>query len=54
MWTLVSSGDRTLIKNVGSGRFVTITNGSPSNLAKAVSWKEIDTPDQFWTVRRVN
>jgi hypothetical protein len=54
VWTLVSSGDRTLIKNVGTGRFVTITNGSPSNLAKAVSWTEIDTPDQFWTVSRVN
>ncbi|MEU5266295.1 RICIN domain-containing protein [Amycolatopsis sp. NPDC021455] len=54
VWTLVSSGDRTLIENVGSGRFVTITNGSPSNLAKAVSWTEIDTPDQFWTVRRIN
>jgi hypothetical protein len=34
----VPSGDRTLIKNTGSGRYVTITNGPPSNLAKAVSW----------------
>ncbi|MBE8522420.1 RICIN domain-containing protein [Amycolatopsis sp. H6(2020)] len=54
VWSLVSSGDRTLIRNVGSGRFITITNGSPSNLAKAVSWPEIDTPDQFWTVSRIN
>jgi len=54
VWTLVSSGDRTLIKNAGSGRYVTITNGSPSNLAKAVSWTEIDTPDQLWTVSRIN
>jgi hypothetical protein len=54
VWSLVSSGDRTLIRNVGSGRFATITGGSPSNLAKAVSWPEIDTPDQFWTVSRIN
>lgn len=54
VWSLVSSGDRTLIKNVGSGRFITIANGSPSNLAKAVSWTQLDTPDQLWTVSRVN
>lgn len=54
VWSLVSSGDRTLIRNVGSGRFVTIANGSPSNLAKVVSWPELDTPDQFWTVSRVD
>ncbi len=54
VWSLVSSGDQTLIKNVGSGRFVTIAGGSTGDLAKAVSWKEIDTSDQFWSVRRVN
>jgi hypothetical protein len=54
VWSLVSSGDRTLIKNGGSGRFITIANGSPANLAKAVSWTQIDTPDQLWTVSRVN
>jgi hypothetical protein len=37
-----------------SGRFITIAGGSPADLAKAVSWTEIDTSDQLWTVRRVN
>ncbi|SEC46744.1 Ricin-type beta-trefoil lectin domain-like [Amycolatopsis tolypomycina] len=54
VWTLVPSGDQTLIKNAGSGRYITIAGGSPSNLAKAVSWTKIETPDQFWTVRRIN
>jgi len=26
----------------------------PTDLAKAVSWNEIDTPDQYWTVRRID
>ncbi|MET8849839.1 RICIN domain-containing protein [Amycolatopsis sp. NPDC004625] len=54
VWTVASGGDRTVIRNVGSGRVVTIANGSPSDLAKAVSWAELGTPDQAWTVRRIN
>jgi hypothetical protein len=54
VWTLVPHGSRYLIKNVGTGRFVTIAQSVPTDLAKALSWSEIDTPDQYWTVRRVN
>jgi hypothetical protein len=54
VWTLVPHGTRYLIKNVGTGKVVTIAQGVPTDLAKALSWNEIDTPDQYWTVRRIN
>jgi hypothetical protein len=54
VWTLVQHGDQYLIRNTGTGRFITIAQGSYSDLAKAVSWTELDTPDQLWTVRRIN
>ena len=54
MWTLVPHGNQFLIKNAGTGRFVTIAQGSSADLANAVSWTELDTPDQLWSVRRIN
>jgi hypothetical protein len=54
VWTLVPNGSRYLVENVGTGRFLTIAQSVPTDLAKALSWSEIDTPDQYWTVRRIN
>jgi hypothetical protein len=54
VWTLVAHGSQYLIKNTGTGRFVTIAQGSSADLAKAVSWTESDSADQLWTVRRIN
>ena len=54
VWTLVAHGNQYLIKNVGTGRFVTIAQGSSADLAKSVSWTEQDGSDQLWTVRRIN
>ena len=54
VWTLVAHGNQFLIKNVGTGRFVTIAQGSSADLANAVSWTELDSSDQLWTVRRIN
>jgi hypothetical protein len=54
LWTLVAQSDRFLVKNVGTGRYLTIAQGSSADLAKAVSWTVTGTPDQSWTVRRVN
>ena len=54
VWTLVPHGNQFLIKNAGTGRFVTIAQGSSADLANAVSWTELDTPDQLWSVRRIN
>jgi hypothetical protein len=54
VWTLVPHGNQFLIKNAGTGRFATIAQGSSADLANAVSWTELDTPDQLWTVRRIN
>ncbi|MEY9836388.1 RICIN domain-containing protein [Streptacidiphilus sp. EB103A] len=54
VWTLVPHGNQYLIQSKSSGRFVTIAQGSASDLAKAVSWTELDTSDQLWTVRRLN
>ena len=54
VWTLVPHGSQFLVKNAGTGRYVTIAQGSSADLAKAVSWTETDTPDQLWTARRIN
>ncbi|WP_370103181.1 RICIN domain-containing protein [Streptacidiphilus sp. MAP12-20] len=54
VWTLVPHGNQYLIKNVATGRFVSIAQGFSNDLAKAVSWTELDTSDQLWTVRRVD
>jgi hypothetical protein len=54
VWALVAQGNQFLIQNVGTGRVVTIAQGSSNDLAKAVSWTVIGTPDQYWTVRRIN
>ncbi|HEU5354424.1 MAG TPA: RICIN domain-containing protein [Actinocrinis sp.] len=54
VWTPLAHGNQFLIKNVGTGRFVTIAQGSSADLAKAVSWTEQDGSDQLWTVRRIN
>jgi len=54
VWTLVPHGSRYLVKNVSTGKFLTIAKSVPTDLAKALSWNEIDTPDQYWTVRRIN
>ncbi|MFC1404627.1 MULTISPECIES: RICIN domain-containing protein [Streptacidiphilus] len=54
VWTLVPHGNQYLVKNAGTGRYVTIAQGSSGDLAKSVSWTESDTSDQLWTVRRLN
>jgi len=54
VWTLVPHGNRFLVENAGTGRYVTIAQGSPADLAKAVSWTEQDGPDQLWAIRRLN
>jgi hypothetical protein len=54
VWTPVPHGNQYLIQNKSTGRFVTIAQGSSTDLAKAVSWTELDTSDQLWTVRRIN
>jgi Ricin-type beta-trefoil lectin domain-like len=54
VWTLVPHGNQFLIKNAGTGRFVTIAQDSSADLANAVSWTELDTPDQLWTVRQID
>jgi hypothetical protein len=54
VWTLVPHGNQYLIRNAGTGRYVTIAQGSSSDLAKAVSWTELDSSDQLWTVRRID
>ncbi|MER6353877.1 RICIN domain-containing protein [Streptomyces sp. NPDC001634] len=54
IWTLVPHGNQFLVQNAGTGRCVTVAQGSSADLAKAVSWTETDTSDQLWTVRRIN
>jgi hypothetical protein len=54
VWTLVAHGNQFLVRNAGTGRFITIAQGSSADLAKAVSWTELGSFDQLWTVRRIN
>jgi len=54
VWTLVAHGSQFLLQNAGTGRFVTIAQGSSADLAEAVSWTESDSSDQLWTVRRID
>ena len=54
VWTLVSDGSQYLIKNAGTGRYLTIAQDSSADLANAVSWTELGTPDQLWTIRRLD
>ena len=54
VWTLVPDGNQYLVKNVGTGRYVTIAQDSSADLAKAVSWTDLGTPDQLWTIRRLD
>lgn len=54
VWTLVPNGSDFLIKNAGTGRFITIAQGSSADLANAVSWTQLNTPDQLWTVRLID
>jgi hypothetical protein len=44
VWTLVPYGSDFLIKNAGTGRFITIAQGSSADLANAVSWTQLNTP----------
>ena len=55
VWTLVPyTGNQYLIKNAATGRYVTIAQDSSADLAKAVSWTVLDTPDQLWTIRQLD
>jgi hypothetical protein len=54
IWTLTPQSTHHLIQNVGTGRLITIAQGSSADLAKAVSWTSTATPDQSWTIRRIN
>ena len=54
VWTLVPYGSDFLIKNAGTGRFITIAQDSSADLANAVSWTQLNTPDQLWTVRLID
>jgi len=37
-----------------AARFITIAQDSSADLANAVSWTQLDTPDQLWTVRLID
>jgi hypothetical protein len=54
VWTLVPYGSDFLIKNAGTGRFITIAQDSSADLANAVSWTQLDTLDQLWTVHLID
>jgi hypothetical protein len=47
-------GSDFLIKNAGTGRFITIAQDSSADLANPVSWTQLDTLDQLWTVRLID
>jgi hypothetical protein len=54
VWTLVADGSQYLIKNAGTGRYITMAQDSSADLANAVSWTELGTPDQLWTIRQLD
>jgi hypothetical protein len=54
LWQPVADGNQVHLRNVGTGRLVTIAQGSSADLARAVSWTALGTPDQAWTIRRIN
>jgi hypothetical protein len=54
LWQPVADGNRFQLRNVGTGRLVTIAQGSAADLVRAVSWTALGTPDQAWTIRRIN